>query len=186
MSGRRLGVLAGGLALLASGLAISGQATEMVRTKTCFNLAGSVRGYLALEGETGLPAISKTSSQSEAGTYWEIRAVGKHRGYRSHMLVSRGDSRFNGQFLAVNPATGELMMTDDRDAEEVKWLVRYAGRFEGYDAWYIQLLGETAGGFDLSYLAVDAMGQVRLERELSPSVHWRLRPSPDLPSEVIR
>lgn len=177
-----------GLGLACAGLlaAVHCSADEYLRTKTIFNLSDAVRGYLTLDAGTETPAISASSSQSESGTYWELRAVGRHRGYRAHLLVNRGNSRNNGQFLTVDEETGALVMSDDKDAEAAKWLVRYAGRFQGYDAYYLQLLGKTSGGFDLSFLAVDDDGAVTLQRDPTDTVHWRMRPSPDLPSQVIR
>jgi hypothetical protein len=179
-------VLGLGLACAGMMVAVHCSADEYVRTKTLFNLADAVRGYLALDANTAAPAISDASSRLDASTYWEIRAVGRHRGYRAHLLVSRGNSRYNDQFLTVDAETGALTMSDDKNAETVKWLVRYAGRFQGYDAYYVQLLGKTEGGFDLSYLGVDENGAVKLQREATDAVQWRLRPTPDLPSEVIR
>ncbi len=167
-------------------LAAYAPAGDIVRSKTFFNLADSVRGYLSLNIETGVPEVAPTSGIEEPDTFWELRAVGRHRGYRVHMLVNRGNSRFNDMFLAVNEQTGELTMSDDREAEETKWLVRYAGYYQGYDAYYVQLLGETAGGYDLSYLSVDENGKVVLQRDPSAAIHWRMRPTSALPSQVIR
>ena len=174
--------------VLGAGLFVAAYAPagDIVRSKTFFNLADSVRGYLSLDAETGTPEVAASSGIEESGTFWELRAIGRHRGYRVHMLVNRGNNRFNDMFLAVDEQTGELTMSDDRDAEETKWLVRYAGYFQGYDAYYVQLLGETAGGYDLSFLSVDENGKVVLQRDPSDAIHWRMRPTPSLPSQVIR
>jgi hypothetical protein len=168
------------------GFAASSHAADMVQPKTLFNLAGSVRGYLSLDANSGAPAVAATSSVAESGTWWELVSVGRQRGYRTHMIVSRGNSRFNGMFLAVDEKTGQLGMSDDRDTENTKWLIRYAGYFQGYDAYYVQLLGKTEGGFDLSYLAVDAAGAVVMQRDVSDAINWRVRRGPALPAEVIR
>lgn len=178
-------VLGLGLACAGMMVAVHCSADEYLRTKTFFNLADAVRGYLALDPATAAPVISEVSSHADASSYWEVRAVSRHRGYRAHLLVSRGNSRYNDQFLTVDEETGALTMSDDKNAEAVKWLVRYAGRFQGYDAYYIQLLGKTSGGYDLSYLGVDETGAVKLQRDVTDAVRWRMRPTPDLPSEVI-
>lgn len=163
-----------------------GSPLEFLQMHTFQNLTASSSKfhghYLSIDAD-GSANLSASSSQNASGSYWEVkRLFWKERGYTAHALVQRGNNRYNGQYLAVDPATGKLFFSKT-EIPTARWLVRYAGKYQGWDATYIQTLAET-GTTDMHFLAIEELtGAVRLSSEATPGAHWLMTKAPDLPAE---
>ena len=143
--------------------------------------------YFNLDGETGALNLQDRSNQNNSGTFWRIRRVVPHRGYhKTYVLENRMNGTFNGSFLDVNSNTGALRMSATHEADTTNWLIRYAGKFWGYDAYVIQHLTYTRGGFDMMFLSVDPdTYQPVLRRKLNDTSYWFIKAADDLPTNIL-
>jgi len=144
--------------------------------------------YFAVDPETGVMQLSPKASQNESGAFWEVeRAWDMHRdGYTTYYIRNRSNSVYNGYYLNVNPANGNLMLTKKPDSFEygAYWLIRYAKHQHGRAHHMIQSLGET--GYDMAFLTADPnSGEIALSRKLSSDGMWTMN-SIWLPTERIQ
>jgi hypothetical protein len=178
-------------------LAILGCATTLwgggsplgyVRTHTIQNLAPSpskyLGHYLSVDAAGGTSLSSQTADEDN-NSRWELKYLfWKERGYLAHGIVQRGDNAHNGKFLAIDPKTGALTYTAEA-VPTARWLVRYAGKYHGWDAYTMQNLGVN-GEFDMTYIAIDeATGEVKLSAKPVPGAHWLIDSAPYLPAETL-
>lgn len=166
----------------------AGAPLEYVKTHTFQNLAPNpskfVGHYLAIN-DAGQPVLSTASNSYDSESYWEIKYnFWKDRGYMSHAIVQRGNNRFNGKYLCIDRKTGKLAFTE-HPVPTARWLIRYAGKYRGWDAMHIQSLSDD-GLFDMSFLAIDeATGEVILAPKPTPGSHWFMNDTSYLPSETM-
>jgi hypothetical protein len=153
-----------------------------VKTHTLQNLAPSPSRYLGHYLSTDVAGQAVVSAQLNR---WEFKPYfWKDRGYLTHFIVQRGDNGFNGKYLNLDPATGQLGFTSE-PLPTARWLVRYAGKYQGWDAFHIQNLAEQ-GAVGLGFLAIDeASGEVVITSELTAGSHWLMSDAPYLPSETV-
>jgi len=153
------------------------------RTRTLQSLSrgggGHYGKYLSLDSSTGQLELTVDGRPASMNTAWEVKpGFYEERGYKAHVLVSRGNNRFNSYYLRMDPVSGLIGLSrmETTIDDTAKWLVRYAGKYYGYHAFYVQTLAFSEGGFDLSYVAVDERtGELMLSRELTPGAHWHMR-----------
>ena len=138
--------------------------------------------FLSINEQTGKAQLEDVCDEHESGGFWEIRPIGRERDYPAHVIINRGNTRHNGRYLGIDSQTGELKLDSTKDPAENKWLIRYAGLYEGYHAYYFQNLARSTGGFDMQFLAVDQKtGEVVLTKKPGPGAHWLKRNRPGLP-----
>jgi len=162
---------------------------ELVRFKTLQSLAAGPEGffakYLAID-QSGNIKVNSTSGRSAAETQWEIHEVKRRRDYVASVIRSRGDNRFNGDYLEVDGESGQLRLNSEK-TKAAEWLVRYAGRYRGYHTYYIQTLLKSDGGFDMWYLGIDkSSGEVVLSEKPNAETNWFLHVAPELPTAWIK
>jgi hypothetical protein len=164
----------------------TGRRAPYVRTRTFQNLAykpGIFGHYLTVDPDTGRLGLSPVSNQVYSHTFWELRGVYKHRDYRAHVMLSRANSPLNNRSLGVDPVSGQLLFTKG-EIDSSYWLIRYAGKYNGWDAYFLQTLAETDAGVDLAFLTADpATGVVDLSATPTPGSFWHMTFAPDLPAE---
>jgi len=172
----------------------TGRRADYVRTKTFQSLLwqpGIAGHYLTVEPQsldretlTANLSLSPISNIEHANSHWELRGVYKHRDYRSHVILNRGNSPLNNRKLGVDQVTGRFIFTQG-EVPTSYWLVRYAGKFNGWDAYFIQTLAESAGGFDMSFVTVDPVTKaVTLSTKPTAGSYWHLADTSDLPAET--
>ncbi len=166
----------------------AGAPLEYIKNKTFQNLASSpskFHGHYLSINDDGESVLSSESNQDASGSIWEFKKLfWKERGYVTHAIIQRGNNRFNGQFLAIDFKTGELMFSKT-EVPTARWLIRYAGKYQGWDAYYIQNLAET-GNFDMQFIAIDEVtGAVQLSPKPTPGAHWLMGDAPYLPAESL-
>jgi|GEM_PF-1631727 hypothetical protein len=172
----------------------TGRQVGYVRTKTFQSLLwqpGIAGHYLTvdpqtLNRETAIAnlTLSSVSNIEHANSYWQLRSVYTHRGYRGHVIVNRGNSPLNNRKLGLDQTTGKFIFTEG-EVPTSYWLVRYAGKYNGWDAYFIQTLAETTGGFDLSFVTVDpATKAITLSPTPTPGSYWHIADTSDLPAET--
>ena len=166
----------------------AGAPLEYIKNKTLQNLASNpskFHGHYLSIDDAGQSVLSAASNQDESGSIWEFKKLfWKERGYVTHAIIQRGNNKFNGQFLAIDAKTGKLMFSKT-EVPTARWLIRYAGKFEGWDAYYIQNLAET-GAFDMQFIAIDeATGTVQLSPKPTSGAHWLMGDAPYLPAESL-
>jgi hypothetical protein len=158
-----------------------------VKSKTFQNLAPmpcKFHGhYLAID-DAGLTALAPVSNKFESNSYWEVKyAFWKDRGYMTHMLVQRGNNPYNGQYLTLDGVTGKLGYAKEA-VPEGRWLIRYAGKYHGWDSFHIQNLAE--GPLGMAFLAIDEVtGEVILSAKPIPSSNWFMNDTAYLPAETV-
>lgn len=166
----------------------AGSPLEYIKTKTFQNLAPSpskfMGHYLSIDA-LGATTLSTSSNQDESGSHWEIKKLfWKERGYVTHALIQRGNNKFNGQYLAVNPQTGALLFSKT-EVPTARWLIRYAGKYQGWDGYYIQNLAEN-GVTDMQFIAIDEVtGALQLSAKPTAGAHWLMSDTPYLPAESV-
>ncbi len=166
----------------------AGAPLEYIKTHTFQNLAPNpskfIGHYLAID-DAGAPLLSKANSALESESSWEIKYYfWKDRGYMTHTIVQRGNNRFNGKYLCIDPKTGKLAFANE-PIPTARWLIRYAGKYQGWDAMHIQSIAET-GLFDMSFLAIDdTTGEIILAPKLTPGGHWFMNDTSYLPAETM-
>ena len=194
---RLLAVAVALLALTSSAVAQdleTGRRADYVRTKTFQSLLwepGIAGHYLTLDpgsvqpnGASARLYLSPLSSVEFSDSFWELRSVYKHRGYRAHVIRHRGNNRLNDQALSVDLFRPEFTLSKGETAASY-WLVRYAGKYNGWDAYFIQTLAETDDGRDLSFVTVDpATKEIVLSAKPTPGRYWHIAPTSDLPAET--
>jgi hypothetical protein len=164
-----------------------GLAPSYVKTRTFQNLApqpSKFHGhYLAID-ENGTPTLANASDKWNSESYWELKYMfWKDRGYITHAIVQRGNNRFNGKYLNLDPKTGKLGFVSE-PIPTARWLVRYAGKYQGWDAFHIQNLAEN-DITDMMFIAIDeATGEVTLTQKPTPGAHWFMNDTPYLPAET--
>lgn len=143
--------------------------------------------YLNLDEKTGNLTMHDRSDQNNSGSFWRIRPTFPYRGYHKvYLLESRMNGKPNGAFLGIDPNSGKFEMRWTHDRETTNWSIRYAGKHHGFDAFVIQNLAHSPGGFDMHFLSVDpATGQPKMTKKLDDSSYWFLSGVKDLPTEVI-
>lgn len=165
----------------------TGRRASYVRTRTFQSLVwqpGIAGHYLAVDPKSGVPYLSPESSVEFSDSFWELRGVYKHRGYRAHVILQRGNNPLNDRTLGINPDTGEFIFTKGEVATSY-WLIRYAGKYNGYDAYLIQTLAETPAGFDMNFVTVDpATKRIALTSKPEPGSYWHIAYTSDLPAET--
>lgn len=165
----------------------SGSPLEYIKTHTFQNLGPSpskfMGHYLAID-DAGIPLLTKASSSFDSESYWEIKYYfWKDRGYATHTIVQRGNNRFNGKYLCIDGA-GKLAFADE-PIPTARWLIRYAGKYQGWDAMHIQNLAAN-GLTDMAFLAIDeATGEVILTPKPLPGSHWFMNDTSYLPAETM-
>ncbi len=139
--------------------------------------------------DTGEMKLSKVSSQSESGTFWEVeRAWDNYRGYKTHFIRNRSNTPYNGYYLTIDSDSGKLMLTKTATTFEYNsyWSIRYVGHEHGRGKHIIQNLGVSRGGHDMSFLTADEKtGEVKLTRKPTAGSNWTMNRVSILPSERI-
>lgn len=165
----------------------TGRRADYVRTKTFQSLLwqpGIAGHYLAVDPQSAVPYLSSVSSIEFSDSFWELRGVYKHRDYRAHVIRHRGNNPLNNRPLGINADTGAFVFTEGETPTSY-WLVRYAGKYNGWDAYFIQTLAETEGGFDMSFVTVDpATKNIVLSAKPTAGSYWHIAPTSDLPAET--
>jgi hypothetical protein len=165
----------------------TGRRAEYVRTRTFQSLLwqpGIAGHYLAVDPRTAAPYLSPESSVEFSDSFWELRGVYKHRDYRSHVILHRGNNPLNNRSLGINPDTGEFSFTKGETPSSY-WLVRYAGKYNGWDAYFIQTLAESPAGFDMAFVSVDPTTKaIGLSAKPSAGSYWHIAYTSDLPAET--
>jgi hypothetical protein len=165
----------------------AGAPLEYVKTRTFQNLApnpSKFNGhYLAID-DLGVPSLSTASNKFDSESYWEIKyQFWKERDYVAHAIVQRGNNKFNGKYLCIDLKTGKLAFADT-PIPTARWLIRYAGKYQGWDAFHIQNLSQD-GVFDMTFLAIDEVtGEVVLAPKPTPGSHWFMNDTAYLPAET--
>jgi hypothetical protein len=182
---------------LAAVAAILGCATSLwgggaplgyVRTHTIQNLSPTpnrFQGHYLSVNDAGLTALSRETPEVNNNSRWELKYLfWKERGYLAHGIVQRGDNANNGKFLAIDTTNGALTYTDEA-GPTARWLVRYTGKQQGWDAYTIQNLGHT-GTYDMAYIAIDpTTGEVQISAKPVASAYWLIDSAPYLPAETL-
>jgi len=169
------------------------RAVKPVMSQTFQNLSRSdsrtFGSFFSMEAETGMLRADEATTKDDPSTHWQIqRQYWNKRNYRTHYIRCRGDSPYNGYYLYIDPETGQLGLTRwaMRHDDTTQWVIRYAGKHGGYDAYHVQNLGR-AKGRGMSYLAIDeATGEIMLSKSRIASANWHMRGAPSLPTEVLR
>ena len=114
----------------------TGRRADYVRTKTFQSLLwrpGIAGHFLTVQPQsldretlTANLSLSPVSNIEYADSFWELRGVYKHRDYRSHVILNRGNSPLNNRKLGIDPLTGRFIFTQG-EVPTSYWLVRYAG-----------------------------------------------------------
>lgn len=142
--------------------------------------------FLSIDERTGEVIMDEVCDRSHTGTLWQLEQVRRTRNHRAWVIRNRSDSMYQNYFLSVDSASGQVYLSSD-ESQEAVWEVRYAGKFRGYDAYYLQTMVHSEAGFDFHYLGLEPnTNRVILVNDPEDSVHWLKRPAPDLPSEDIR
>jgi hypothetical protein len=166
----------------------SGAPLEYVKSHTFQNLAPNpckfTGHYLAID-DLGQPVLSVASNKFDSESYWEIKYLfWKERGYAAHAIVQRGNNKFNGKYLCIDSATGKLGFANE-PIGTARWLIRYTGKYSGWDAFHIQNLSQN-GTFDMAFLAIDeTTGEVILSPKPTPGSHWFMNDTAYLPAETM-
>lgn len=166
----------------------AGAPLEYIKTRTFQNLAPNpckfTGHYLAIN-ELGEPVLSIASNKWDSESYWEIEyRFWKDRGYVTHSLRQRGNNKYNGKYLCIDTATGKLGFASE-PIGTARWLIRYTGKYQGWDAFHIQNLAE-GGTFDMAFLAIDEVtGEIVLTPKPTPGSHWFMNDTAYLPAETI-
>lgn len=161
------------------------------RVKTIRSLAGLheeiYSKYLNLDEDTAGITLHDRSNQNNSGTFWRVRRTSTYRGYaKVYVIENRMNGRGNSAFLGINANTGELQMNWTHDRETTNWLIRYAGKHYGFDAYIIQCLAHNPGGNDFNFLSVDPnTGVPQLTKKLNETSYWFFGKVEDLPTEII-
>lgn len=165
----------------------TGRRADYVRTKTFQSLLwqpGIAGHYLAVDPQSAVPYLSPVSSAEFSDSFWELRSVYKHRDYRAHVIRSRSNSALNDRVLGINAVLPEFSFTSGETPTSY-WLVRYAGKYNGWDAWFIQTLAATDDGRDLSFITVDpATKNIVLSAKPTAGSYWHIANTSDLPAET--
>jgi hypothetical protein len=165
----------------------TGRRADYVRTRTFQSLLwqpGIAGHYLAVDPKSAVPYLSPVSSIEFSDSFWELRGVYKHRDYRSHVILHRGNNPLNNRTLGIDPDTGAFIFTKG-EVPTSYWLVRYAGKYNGWDAYFIQTLAETPAGFDLGFVTVDpATKAIGLSAKPTAGSYWHIAYTSDLPAET--
>lgn len=161
---------------------------DYVRSRTIQNLArfpdSNFEGWYLASDEDGRVRLSKEESNIDAHNWWQIKMIAKKRNYTAHTIINRGNTRFNGHYLAIDPKTGELILSR-RETNHSYWLVRYAGKYAGWDSFYIQSSSQTGGANDMAYLTIDEKsGELKLTNRGTRGMNWLIQHAPDLPAET--
>lgn len=127
-----------------------------------------------------LPEVGVPNLQS----WWQVKMVTKKRDHLAHVIMNRGNTKYNGQYLALDPKNGEVIMSK-RESANSYWLVRYAGKYRGWDSFLVQNNSETDGVTDMKFLAVDEQtGKLIITADPKRSMNWLIQFAPDLPTET--
>jgi len=162
--------------------------SDYVRSRTIQNLApypgSNYEGWYMATDEDGRVIMSNSESNIDAHNWWQVKMIAKKRNYTSHTIINRGNTRFNGHYLAIDPKSGELILSK-RETAHCYWLVRYAGKFNGWDSFYLQLSSDTGGPSDMAYLSIDEKtGNFKMSNRGSRGMNWLIQHAPDLPAET--
>ena len=88
--------------------------SDIVKTRTLQNLApapgSSFMGWYVTADKTGALKMTNKTGLADMGTQWQVRTVTKKRHYTAHVLINRGNTKYNGYYLATDPTTGELKL----------------------------------------------------------------------------
>jgi hypothetical protein len=143
--------------------------------------------YLNLDEASGNLTLHDRSDQNNSGGFWRMRRTFPYRGYHKvFVFETRMNGKPNGAFLGINPNTGEFEMRWTHDRETTNWSIRYAGKHHGFDAFVIQNLAHSPGGFDMHFLSVDpTTGRPKMTKELGETSYWFIGDVEDLPTEVL-
>ena len=144
--------------------------------------------FLSIDEKSGKVKLDPKLNQTQSGGFWELRRdFYRNRAYNSYTIRNRGNSKFNGYYLAIESTTGELMLRRKESVFErtTSWMIRYAGKHNGFDSYYIQSQGRSKGEFDMAFLTVDDGGLLKVVSDPVSGSNWMMRRTPQLPTEVI-
>ena len=156
-----------------------------IKVSTVQSLATGRRGYyLEMDLDTGALQLTRDSDAENSGTWWEIDHTMDYRsvrGYTTMLIRNRGNSPFNGHFLtSTGGDTLELSPREPSFGDSNRWIVRYAGFHNGYQAFYIQRN-------DMGFLTVNPdTGVLSVQRTLTAGAHWCIKRGPAIPTDRIR
>jgi hypothetical protein len=161
--------------------------SDIVRTRTLQNLApppaSGFMGWYLTADKTGAFKMTNKSGLDDMGTQWQIRTITKKRHYTAHVIMNRGNTKYNGYYLSANPESGELMLSK-QETNTSYWSIKYAGKYQGWDSFYIQSLAEN-GVTDMKFLVIDGeTGALSLSDELQAGMNWTIKTPGDLPAET--
>ncbi len=161
---------------------------DYIKTRTLQNLAppgeSAYMGWYVTVDKDGAFKMTKESGLADAGTNWQFRTISKKRHYTAHVIINRGNTKFNGHYLSADVKTGELIMSK-QELPTSYWSVKYAGKYQGWDSYYIQNLSENKGVTDMKFLVMDgASGALTLSDMPQAGMNWTMNNTPDLPAET--
>jgi hypothetical protein len=162
--------------------------TDVIKTRALQNLApppaSSFMGWYVTVDKNGEFKMTNKTGLADMGTYWQVRTITKKRHYTAHVLINRGNTKYNGHYLSVDAETGALKMTK-QELNTSYWLIRYAGKYQGWDSYYIQNTAETKGVTDMKFLVMDGeSGALSLTDEPGEGMNWTFSNTSDLPAET--
>jgi hypothetical protein len=152
-----------------------------IKMKTIQSLGDGTRGlYLSVDNETGVLTVASESNVVNSGTWWEIDDMyfNTYQGYLTHRVRNRGNNAINGRSLVSN-ADGSLDFGPiDELTDSQRWIVRYAGLYKGYHAFFIQ-------NTKMEFLTLEG-NVIKISRPISSGAYWHIHAGPVFPTDQIK